>query len=240
MKKIFNLIKRIAILFLLLSVAWVVLYRFIPVPFTYLMFQRWIENKWENKEARILHDWVPAKEISNKLQLAVFCSEDQNFIWHWGFDFSAIEKATKYNDRQKKRKRTKFRGASTITQQCAKNVFLWPSRSYIRKGFEVYFTILIELFWSKQRIMEVYLNSIEMGNGIYGAEAASQYYFHHSARNLSSSEAAAIAAVLPNPRKWNPTKPTPFIVRRKMWILNQMASWGGNLDYDMPKPDLDK
>jgi len=149
--------------------------------------------------------------------LAVIASEDNNFESHYGIDFKAIEKARKLNKRGKK-----IRGASTITQQTAKNVFLWQSRNYIRKGLEVYFSGLIELFWGKKRIMEVYLNVIEMGDGIYGAEAASQHYFHKPAKNLSRAEAAAIAAVLPNPRKWHPDKPTAYISRKKSWILWNM------------------
>jgi monofunctional biosynthetic peptidoglycan transglycosylase len=149
--------------------------------------------------------------------LAVIASEDNNFETHYGLDFKAIEKAKKLNARGKK-----IRGASTITQQTAKNVFLWQARTYVRKGLELYFSGLIELIWGKERIMEVYLNVIEMGDGIYGAEAASQLYFHKSAKNLTRSEAAAIAAVLPNPRKWRPDKPTPYIARKKAWIIARM------------------
>ncbi len=173
------------------------------------------------------HDWVGLDKISPKLQLAVVCSEDQNYLKHYGFDFGAIEKAMKANEEGKK-----LRGASTISQQTAKNVFLWPGRSYIRKGFEVYFTLLIELFWSKERIMEVYLNSIEMGNGVYGAEAAAQYWFKKTAAKLNKDECAAIASVLPNPRKYVANPPGAYIARRKEWIKKQMSFWGNQLDYD--------
>jgi monofunctional biosynthetic peptidoglycan transglycosylase len=161
------------------------------------------------------------------LQLAVVCSEDQNYLNHYGFDWVAIEKAMKNNEKGKK-----LRGGSTISQQTAKNVFLWSGRSYVRKGFEFYFTLLIEALWSKERIMEVYLNSIEMGNGIYGAEAASTYWFKKSAKDLNKDESAAIAAILPNPLKYSANPPTAFITKRKNWIKQQMSFWGNQLDYD--------
>lgn len=153
------------------------------------------------------------------MPLAVITSEDQKFEEHFGFDLEAIEKARKYNDRHKGKK---VKGASTISQQTAKNVFLWPQRSYIRKGFEVYFTFLIELLWSKERIMEVYLNVIEMGDGVYGAEAAAQQYFGKSASDLTDGEAALIAACLPNPIRWSPARPSRYIQRKKQWIVRHM------------------
>ncbi|MBI2269886.1 MAG: monofunctional biosynthetic peptidoglycan transglycosylase, partial [Bacteroidetes bacterium] len=156
----------------------------------------------------------------------VICSEDQNFLDHHGFDMDAIEKAVKHNKKHKRK-----RGASTISQQTAKNVFLWPGRSWIRKGFEVYFTFLIELCWSKERIMEVYLNVIEMGNGIYGAEAAAKTFFHKPAKSLTSSQSALIAAVLPNPRKFSVAHPSGYVVSRQQWVLQQMGFWGGVLKY---------
>lgn len=164
------------------------------------------------------------EHIAPSLSLAVIASEDQLFPEHWGFDFKAIEKAVKNNNSTKKKKRIK--GGSTISQQTAKNVFLWPGRSWVRKGFEVYFTMLIEGLWSKERIMEVYLNVIEMGDGIYGAEAASQAYFHKPAERLSQGQAALIAAVLPNPLKWSPLKPTPYILGRQAWIIRNMNNLG--------------
>lgn len=173
------------------------------------------------------HDWVALEKISPKLQLAVVCSEDQNYLRHFGFDWGAIEKAMKFNEQGKK-----VRGASTISQQTAKNVFLWPGRSYVRKAFEAYFTLLIEICWSKERIMEVYLNSIEMGNGIYGAEAAAQYWFKKPAEKLNKDESAAIAAVLPNPLRYIANPPGAYIQKRKEWIKQQMSFWGNQLDYD--------
>ena len=178
------------------------------------------------------HDWVAFEEITPKLQLAVVCSEDQNYLKHFGFDWGAIQKAMKENEQGKH-----MRGASTITQQTAKNVFLWPGRSFVRKAFEVWFTLLIEIFWSKERIMEVYLNSIEMGDGVYGAEAASQHWFKKKASKLTKDEAAAIAAILPSPLRYKANPATNYISKRKEWIKQQMNYWGNKLDYDKYKDD---
>lgn len=230
--KILGIIWRIILGFVILSVVSVIIYRWVPVPITPLMVIRAIEQKADGKEAKMKHDWVPLEEISPKLQLAVVCSEDQNYLKHFGFDWGAIEKAMKENEEGKR-----VRGASTITQQTAKNVFLWPGRSYIRKAFEVWFTILVEIFWSKERIMEVYLNSIEMGDGVYGAEAASQYWYKKKARKLTKDEAAGIAAVLPNPLKYRANPPTNYIIKRKTWIKQQMNYWGNKLDYNKYKDD---
>ena len=203
--------------FLAISIVLVILFRWVPVYVTPLMVTRMIEQKMDGKEMKLSKKWKPIEEISPDLQLAVVCSEDQNFLKHHGFDFGAIEKAIKHNEKSKKK-----RGASTISQQTAKNVFLWEGRSWVRKGFEVYFTLLIETFWSKQRIMEVYLNVIELGNGIYGAEAASQYYFNKPASKLSMQQAASLAAILPLPLKWSPVKPNARVVRRTEWIKRYM------------------
>jgi len=180
-----------------------------------------IRNFQSEKKIKARHQWVPLKDISKNLQLAVICSEDQRFIEHSGFDKKAIEKAI-----QEHKSGKPLRGASTISQQTAKNVFLWPQRSWIRKGLETYFTFLIETFWSKERILEIYLNSIEMGDGIYGAEAASAFWFNTAAKNLSTIEAAAIAAILPNPRKYLADPPSAYIQQRKIWILMQMNNYG--------------
>lgn len=222
------------LIFFLGSVGFVIVFRFLPVPFTLLMLQRCVEQQLDGKPLRLEKDWVSAEQIPNNVQLAVVCSEDQNFLWHHGFDFDAIQDAMKYNEKQSKRRKKKLRGASTISQQTAKNAFLFPARSFIRKGLEVYFTGLIELLWSKQRIMTVYLNVIEMGDGVYGIEAASQRFFHKPAKKMSSSEAALIAAVLPNPRKFRADAPSGYTRSRQQFILNQMAMWGGKLDYNMP------
>jgi monofunctional biosynthetic peptidoglycan transglycosylase len=233
LKKIWRFIWKALLFLFVFSVLLVIAYRFVSVPVTILMLQRCVEQKTDGREMVLNKQWEPIDKISNNLQLAVVASEDQNFLWHHGFDFGAIEKAVKYNEKQEKKKHPHLRGASTISQQCAKNTFLFPGRNFIRKGLEVYFTILIELFWSKQHIMEVYLNVIEMGNGVYGAEAASEYYFHKHAKDLSPSEAASIAAILPDPLKWSASNQSPYVANRTAAILSQMRLFGGRLDYNM-------
>ncbi|MEO8773013.1 MAG: monofunctional biosynthetic peptidoglycan transglycosylase [Gelidibacter sp.] len=225
-KRLFKFFLKLILWLLAIPIIAVIIFKWVPVPATPLMLVRYFEQKKSDKETVWKHDWVSLEEISKNLQLAVICSEDQNFLKHNGFDMKAIEKAY---DRNKKGK--KIRGASTISQQTAKNVFLFPHRSWVRKGLETYVTFFIELIWSKERIMEVYLNSIEMGNGIYGAEAASKYWFKKSASNLSKSEAAAIAAILPRPLKYRANPPTVYIANRKLWIMKQM-SFHGTLNYD--------
>lgn len=231
MKKLFSRIGKfllkISLWFIAISITLVVLFRWVPIYITPLMVKRCIEQKMDDKEMKLNKTWKPLEEISPSLQLAVVCSEDQNYLKHHGFDFGAIKKAIEHNKKSKRK-----RGASTISQQTAKNVFLWDGRSWVRKGFEVYFTFLIELFWSKERIMEVYLNVIEMGDGIYGAEAASQAYFKKSAKDISKQQAATISAILPSPLKYNAKKPSAFLQGRINWTLQQMRFWGGKLDYD--------
>lgn len=170
------------------------------------------------------------ERISENLQLAVVCAEDQNFPTHTGFDFEAIEKALEHNKKGKR-----MRGASTISQQCAKNLFLWPQRSWLRKGLEAYFTVLIELIWSKERILEVYLNIIELGDGIYGAEAASQEFFKIPAEKLNRPQAALLAAVLPNPLEYSVARPSAYVRSRQGWILVQMKLWDYRLVLDKEK-----
>jgi len=220
-KKFFRFIYKLILWLFVFSIAIVILYRWVPVPITPLMLIRNVEQLQNDKKLSLKHDWVPIEEISKNLQLAVICSEDQNFLVHNGFDMKAIEKAIDYNKKGKR-----VRGASTISQQTAKNVFLWPHRSWFRKGLETYFTFLIELFWSKERIIEVYLNSIEMGNGIYGAEEASKFWFKKPAIKLNRNEAAAIAAILPNPLKYRANPATNYIQGRKNWIVRQMYFFG--------------
>lgn len=222
-KFLFRFLKYFLILFFGSSVLFVVLYRFLNPPVTPLMMIRLGQQKINGEPMQLKKDWKSLKDISPQLQLAVVASEDNHFIEHSGFDFEAIKKARDYNDNKKGRK---IHGASTISQQTAKNVFLWSGRSWIRKGLEVYFTFLIETVWGKKRIMEVYLNVIEMGDGIYGAEAASQKYFNKPAAYLSRDQAALIAAILPNPRKWNPSRPSAYLLNREQWILWNMANIG--------------
>lgn len=213
----------------LFSILMVVIYRFAPVPVTILQLSRCVEQFHNEKPIRLKKDWVSLDEISNKLQLAVVCAEDQKFLNHNGFDIEAIEKAIEHNQKGKR-----MRGASTISQQTAKNVFLWEGRTWVRKGLEIYFTALIELIWSKERIMEVYLNVIEMGDGIYGAEMASQTYFKKSASKLTIAEAALLASILPSPRKYSAVNPGSYVRSRQSWTLTQMNHWGGKLDYGNP------
>jgi len=236
LKKIWTFIWKTVLYCFIFSIAIVVLFRFVPVPCTILMLERCVQQKVAGKDMVLDKKWVPLDKISNNLQLAVVSSEDQNFLWHHGFDVKAIEDAMKYNEKQEGKKHPHLRGASTISQQCAKNTFLFPSRNFIRKGLEAYFTVLIELFWNKQRIMEVYLNVIEMGKGIYGAEAASEYYFHKHAKDLTPVEASLIAAILPDPLKWSPSSPGPYVASRSAAIQTQMRMFGGKLDYGMKQP----
>jgi monofunctional glycosyltransferase len=203
------------------SIFLVVVFKFVPVPFTPLMLIRTIENKSAGKENFFSHDWEPIENISNNLQKAVIASEDGTFLTHNGFDFTAMQKAYKNNERGRR-----IKGGSTISQQTAKNVFLWQGRSYFRKGLEAYFTVLIELIWGKKRIMEVYLNSIEMGNGIYGAQAATQHWYRKDAKSLTKMQAAGIAAILPNPRKYSATSSSSYINNRKAKIVRIMGHIG--------------
>jgi len=224
-KKILRFIWKAMLWFFGVSLFLVVLFKFVPVPFTPLMAIRCVEQKADGKPVILSHDWVPLEEISTNLQRAVIASEDQNFLTHNGFDFKALEKAFENNQKGKK-----IKGGSTISQQTAKNVFLWPGRSYIRKGFEAYFTVLIELIWGKERIMEVYLNSIEMGDGVYGAQEASRVWYRKDAANLTKREAAGIAAILPNPRKFRATNSSSYINRRKNAIERYMR-YIGTIEY---------
>jgi monofunctional glycosyltransferase len=207
------------------SIFLVFFFKWVPVPLTPLMITRAIEQKLDGKEMTCSHDWVALEDISPNLQKAVIASEDGNFLKHNGFDFKAMQKAFKNNNRGKK-----LKGGSTISQQTAKNVFLWQGRSYVRKGLEAYFTFLIELVWGKERIMEVYLNSIEMGNGVYGAEAAAEHWYQIDAKDLTKNQAAGIAAILPNPRKFKATNSTSYIEKRKSKILRIMR-YTGKIEY---------
>ncbi len=221
-RTIFRFLWKAAAAFIGLSIFVVALYRFVPVYVTPLMVIRCVEQFLEGKKLQLQHTWVAIEAISPHLVLAVVCSEDQNFKNHFGFDLPAIERSFEAFRQGTK----KLRGASTISQQTAKNVFLLPYRSWVRKGFEVYFTLLIEALWSKERILEVYLNSIEMGDGVYGAEAAARHYFKTNAHSLTRTQAAAIAAVLPNPLKYNANPPDAYIKRRIHWIIGQMHRAG--------------
>lgn len=205
------------VLFFATSIGAVVIYRWLPVPVTPLMIFRCVQQVEKGESLRLRHHWVPLEEMSIYMPVAVMASEDQRFMEHHGFDYEAIEKALEEN-----RKGKRQRGASTITQQTAKNVFLWHGHSWVRKGLEAYFTFLIEVFWSKQRIMEVYLNSIEMGDGIYGAEAVAQWHFGCTAAQLTRPQCALIAATLPNPLRFSSKNPSGYMLKRQTWIMRQM------------------
>jgi monofunctional biosynthetic peptidoglycan transglycosylase len=224
-KKLKRLIWKAMLWFFGLSILSVIVFKWVPVPFTPLMITRAIEQKMDGKEMTCSHDWEPIENISTNLQKAVIASEDGNFLKHSGFDFTAMQKAFKNNNRGRK-----LKGGSTISQQTAKNVFLWQGRSYVRKGLEAYFTVLIELIWGKERIMEVYLNSIEMGEGVYGAEAAAKYWYQTDAKNLTKKQAAGIAAILPNPRKFKASNSSSYIEKRKGKIVKVMRHIG-KLEY---------
>ncbi len=214
-----KIIKWIVVAFLASTILSVIIYRFIPVVITPLMVLRVIDQVKEGRDLKMSHDWVSLDQISPSMPVAVIASEDANFLSHHGFDFDAIEKAIKRNTNHPEKR---CLGASTISQQTAKNVFLWPSRSWLRKGLEVYFTTLIELMWSKERIMEVYLNSIEMGDGIYGVETVAQQHFNCTAKNLSRSQCALIAATLPNPRRFSSKNPSAYMLKRQHRIEREM------------------
>lgn len=218
-KKLWKWFKWLILFFLISSLFMVLIYRWVPVFVTPLMLIRSLEHVFSGELPRMHKKWIPLNEISKYMPKAVMAGEDQNFMNHSGFDFKAMKKAFEFNKKGKR-----IRGGSTISQQTAKNVFLWPGRSYIRKVFEAYFTILIELFWNKERIMEVYLNVIETGDGLYGVEIAAQKYFNKSAKMLTKSEAAAIAACLPNPKIYKPTSKSSYVNRHKSFILKYMGN----------------
>ena len=223
MKKIRDLIKKtmlwIVVAFFASTILSVAVLRWVPVWFTPLMFIRLAQQVSEGKELTLHHHWVPLEEIAPSLPTAVMASEDARFQEHHGFDYKAIEHAAMRNIKHPEKRKL---GASTISQQTAKNVFLWPGRSWVRKGFEVYFTTLIELMWTKQRIMEVYLNSIEMGDGIYGADAVAEHHFNTTADKLTKAQCALIAVSLPNPRRMNSARPSAYMLKRQKRILREM------------------
>ena len=210
---------KVLIWFFAITITWVLLYKFINPPITYLMVQRGIERKLNGEDWKLNKDWKDYSEISTNLKRAAIAGEDARFMIHNGFDFEAMERAFEKNKNSKRKS-----GGSTISQQTAKNVFLWSGRSYVRKAFEAYFTVLIELMWSKQRILEMYLNVIETGDGIYGAEAATQTYYGIGCQRLTKAKAALLIACLPNPRRWSPAKPTDYIYHKQYLILRNMRN----------------
>lgn len=221
MRFIFRFLVKFIIYFFVTSIGIVVIYRFIPPPVTPIMIIRLMEGWFEGKNIGIKKEWVPYDQISKNVFRAVLSAEDAKFMSHNGFDWDAIESARRYN---KANKGKKLRGASTISMQTAKNAFLWHGRNYVRKALEAYFTLLIEYIWGKKRILEVYVNIIEFGEGIYGIQSAARTFFHKNASQLTVRESALLAAVLPNPRRWSPTAPTPYIENRVDFIQGRMNS----------------
>lgn len=220
-KKVRKVVLWVVFVFFASTLLMTFVYKFLPVYVTPLMVFRSIEQIADGEKLIWHHKWVSLDKISKDLPLAVVASEDNRFLTHNGFDYIEIQKAIKENQTRKRP-----RGASTISQQTAKNVFLWRKSSFVRKGFEVYFTFLIETFWSKERIMEVYLNSIEMGKGIYGAQAVAKHHFKTTASKLSRSQCALIAATLPNPIRFNSARPSKYILGRQKKILSLMSMIG--------------
>lgn len=204
--------------FLTLTLVPVLIYSVVNPQTTPLLWIRWAENDQVDRYTRVFKNWIPLESVSPHLIKAVVVAEDQKFFQHRGFDWQAIESAIRVNLTS-----DRTIGASTISMQTSRNVFLWQGRNFLRKGLESYFTVLIENLWSKKRILEVYLNVIEWGNGIYGCDAASQYYFNHSCKTLSPVESAWLAAVLPNPRVWSIRRPQRHVEKRQVRILNSMA-----------------
>lgn len=208
---------------LVFSIGSVLLMRWVdPLTSTFMLRDRAVALINGDRQYRFSHQWVDWSHISAQVKVAVIASEDQKFAEHWGFDFDSMTKAWQQNHRGRK-----VRGGSTISQQVAKNLYLWPGQSYLRKGLEAWFTVLIEALWPKQRILEVYLNSAEFGKGVFGVEAASRRYFRKSAARLSREESALLASVLPAPKRLLANKPSGFVRARQAWIGRQMTRLGG-------------
>lgn len=218
-------LKRLLIFVIGVWIAGIVLFSFLPVPFSAVMVERQISAWLSGDFGYVSHsDWVPMSEISSPMALAVMAAEDQKFPEHWGFDVDAIQSVLSKSDQENAR----IRGASTLSQQTAKNLFLWDGRSWVRKGLEAGLTVGIETVWSKRRILTVYLNIVEFGNGVFGVEQAAQHFFHKPASKLTASQAALLAAVLPNPHLFKVNAPSAYVLRRQQWILRQMGQLGGD------------
>jgi monofunctional biosynthetic peptidoglycan transglycosylase len=217
MKKILKILGKTILVFFLISMLWVLFLKFCPVYFTPVMAKNSVQQLFSGRSMKIYHEWVSLEKISLQMAIAVVASEDNLFFKHHGISYSALKKVV-----QERKKGKRYRGGSTISQQTAKNVFTFGTRTWMRKGFETYFTCLIEFFWSKKRIMEVYLNSIEFGESVFGVEAASQRFFNISAKKLSRDQAALLAAVLPNPKYYNAQKPGAYICKRQSQIVSLM------------------
>jgi monofunctional glycosyltransferase len=222
--RIWRIAKRVLLILCIAQFVYILLLKWVYPPVTLTQFGDLVSGWFHHYGFH--RDYVSPDEISPNMRLAVIASEDQLFPQHGGFDWRNIKRAMKYNEKHPGR----IHGASTISQQTAKNVFLWQGRNFIRKGFEVYFTKMIEWTWGKKRILNTYLNVIQMGQGVYGVEAASRQYFHKPALKLTKAEAALIAACLPNPVRWRPDVPSPYVLVRQRYILSQMNSLEGEPD----------
>ena len=223
LRRLSTLAARLLLGALLASFLLVLTLRWLPPPGSALMVERKLESWLGGEPIDLQRDWRPWQELPDDLKVAVIAAEDQKFAEHWGFDLTAIRAALAHNERG-----GNLRGASTLSQQVAKNLFLWSGRSWLRKGLEAWFTLLIETLWPKQRILEVYLNSVEWGNGVFGAEAAARHHFGKGAPYLSHQQASLLAAVLPNPRAWSAGRPSAYVSRRANWIRQQMWQLGGS------------
>lgn len=210
--------------FIACSVVIVLLLRWINPPTTAFMMQRSVTAWWNDEENfKLYQSWTDRDQISWHIKMAAIASEDQNFANHWGIDFGSVQKALEEYDRGQK-----LRGASTITQQTAKNLFLWPGQSYIRKGIEAYFALIMELLWSKERILEIYLNIAEFGDGVYGVQAAAQRYFNTTPANLSKAQSALMVTALPAPRRYNLAHPSSYMIGRRNWVMQYMTLLGNS------------
>ncbi|KAF1069994.1 MAG: Biosynthetic peptidoglycan transglycosylase [Pseudomonas citronellolis] len=222
MRTLFRRLLRYVLYFMFASAAVVLVLRWVPPPGSMLMVERKIGSWIDGKPIDLQREWRSWDEISDNLKVAVMAGEDQKFPDHHGFDMPAIQQALLHNERGHS-----VRGASTISQQVAKNLFLWPGRSWLRKGLEAWFTVLLETLWPKQRILEVYLNSAEWDEGVFGAQAAARHHFGTDASRLSAQQASLLAAVLPNPRHWSAGRPGSYVRQRAAWIRQQMGQLGG-------------
>ncbi|MEO7558345.1 MAG: monofunctional biosynthetic peptidoglycan transglycosylase [Gammaproteobacteria bacterium] len=222
-KTILRLLLQLAVVFFLATLALVMVFKWVDPPTTSVMVINYLDARLDGqKKSLIKYQWVDYRDVSPYMPLALIAAEDQTFPFHRGFDFRAMKIAFKLNQRGRS-----IRGASTISQQVAKNLFLWLGRSYLRKGLEAYFTFLIETLWSKQRILEVYMNIAGMGNNVYGVGAASQYFFKKPVGMLTAQDAALLAAVLPGPSRLRAARPSPYVLQRQNWVLTHMNLLGG-------------
>jgi monofunctional biosynthetic peptidoglycan transglycosylase len=222
LSQIRSLVLKGTLVIVLLSLMPVVVLRLFRPPVSALMIERRIASFWSEGKYSPKYTWVSLDKIAPVMGAAVIAAEDQNFPQHYGFDWKAIQKAMDHNEVS-----SRTRGASTLSQQTAKNLFLWSGRTWVRKAVEAYYTVLLEVCWGKRRILETYLNIVELGDGLYGVEAASQHYFRKPASRLNAEEAALLAAVLPNPRRYRVNNPGPYVRERQHWILQQISQLGG-------------